>query len=811
MIKNLPIYNVLNQIDSEFTNSDIVIINSPPGSGKTTVIPNHLLKYTSKKIIVLEPRRLAAKTAAERLSFLLNEKVGLTVGYRIRFESIVTEITRIEFVTEGIFLKKIQNDPELSDTDIIVFDEFHERSIESDLSFTLTYETKKIFRPDLRIVIMSATIDTIKLQEKLKNSHVVLGKGSLYPVEIVYLSKPEIFSNNIIKNIITNNNLPDGNILVFLPGAGEIIKAIEDLKHYFSHKYDLLPLYGELSLEEQNKIFSNNNFKNKIIFSTNIAETSITVDNISVVIDSGLRRRLIYNPESGMNSLKLERISLDSAEQRKGRAGRVKPGICFRLWTLYEEKDFLKDTPPQILTNDLSEVVLQVINFGSKYEELFWIDPPNFLLIKRAEDLLRILGALDDNGKLTDIGYQILPIPLSVRLSVMLIKANDLGAGQLAINLSILLSEKIFFMNERKGNIEYLLNKLESKDFRYQFSYSKYKKLYDYLLSFFKEKTLNNTLSVGAILALGYPDRIGQLRLNSNNTYKFSNGKGGIIEKYDDNITYEYIVAPEIESRSGNSKIFLFAEISKEEIYTLFKSQIQIKNVTSVSSDKIKFLECKLFGELNLDQKEIINPEPELLENIILDFLKDSECSDLNWSDMILSFIRRVQILNKFNPSIQNIELMKLKKSPEEWLKGYLIGINRFSELRKLDIFEIIKSKYTFSELKEIEKEAPVHFEAPSGRKIKILYSENDLLIEIKIQELFGLINSPRFIYGRLSPVFHLLSPAGRPIQITKDLESFWNSTYHEIRKELKGRYPKHPWPENPFTAQPTHKIKSKI
>lgn len=805
MYEHLPISSILDSIKNIIATDDILILSAPPGSGKTTIIPIYLMPFFQKKILVLEPRRIAAKSSAERSSYLLKESVGNRVGYRIRFDTKVSSKTRVEYITEGIFLKKIQNDPELQDVGLVIFDEFHERSLNSDLSLALLMESKKLFKTDIKLIIMSATISPDEIQKKIPIAKVLKGEGSLYPVTVEYLGK-QTSTIQKIKEILFKNELPHGNVLIFLPGAGEILSAINEIEEYLSESDIALPLYSELDGKSQNKVFEDIS-KRKIIFATNIAETSLTIDRISVVIDSGYQKRNYYSTDSGMNSLKTERISLDSAEQRKGRAGRVQSGICFRLWTKEEEREFSKFTIPQIKYTDLTEVLLHTKKFGVDVNSLFWIDQPNVSSLLKAQELLIELGALDADGNINDLGRKILEFPLSSRVAIMILKASILKAGLKALELSVILSEKLYTFEKESLDLSIIYENLKSS------TYNKYKNIFNRNISnltrLFPILENESDLSIGALLALAYPDRVAKRRNIDNNTYKFNNGKGGFLQLSNSSSKYEYIIVPELDSRSGNSKIFLFAEISKEEIYFLFSDIIKEKiKLSNHGGDRFKVLNFKMLGELILDESENLNPEPKVIESGVIDYLTDTKCEDLNWDSEIIYFINRVNILNSFNSSFQVFNIEDLKNNPKNWIEEFLVGIRRISELRKLDILNIIKSQYSYNQIQEIEKEVPEYFFAPSGRKIKIVYQNDEIIIQIKLQELFGLLKNPKYAYGNIQPTFHLLSPAARPIQVTKDLESFWSNTYKEVRKELRGRYPKHPWPEDPLNAIPTYKTK---
>ena len=807
MQNKLPIYEILDQIKNGLKNNNTVVLSSPPGSGKTTIIPMELLQedWLHKKILVLEPRRLAARNSAIRASELLGENVGSQIGYRIRFESKISSLTRIEYVTEGIFLKKIQNDPDLSDTDLVIFDEFHERSLDTDLALSLLEFSRSIFKNNIKILIMSGTLNQSELMKFYPSAVFLNSNGSNFHVDINYLKEESKFSPDLVNNIIKNLDDKQGDILVFLPGKYEIDKTYNLLNLSNFNNIILFKLYSDLPFDEQKKVFNPIQNKRKIILSTNIAETSITIDGITIIIDSGLKKRLKFDIRSGMNRLITERIGLDSAEQRKGRAGRTKNGVCFRLWTKYEEKDFLTITPPEIIYSDLSNILLNIKKFGTNFNELKWITQPPLQAMSKAEELLIDLGAIDKSGNITLLGERMADLPIEARLSAMILKSSEYGFNSIAIQLGVLLSDKIFSNTEISNtDLSYKIDYINSHLFKNHPSFVKFNNLYKDLSLFMKKSSIKNDLSVGVILAFAFPDRIAKNREIGKEKFKLSSGKGASLSKEDPLCNSEFIVIAELDGDLQNSKIYQCVCITKNEIIKYFSDYIDKKEILSFEGNKIKYVLQFYLKELLIEEK-VVTPSKDMdYSKAILHYLKNNKCKDLNWSDDLINFINRVNLISKYSAKFTPIQIDDFKENPEKWLSSFIINFNSISQLNSLNLLTIFKSFYTYQQLIELDKEIPEYFLSPAGNKIKIGYTDNEVIIQIKLQELFGLLRAKTYAYGNILPTFHLLSPAGRPIQVTKDLESFWKNTYPEVKKELKGKYPKHPWPEDPYSAVPT-------
>lgn len=825
----LPIESIVPEVLDLLAKNSSLILQSPPGSGKTTFIPIQILKESwmkGKKILMLEPRRLAAKNAANRIASLLKEKTGETAGYRMRFDSKIGSDTRIEVVTEGIFIKMIQRDPELKDVGVVIFDEFHERSIDSDFGLALTLYARKLFCPELKVLIMSATIDSKRISNFLDNAPVVTSSGNIFPVDIIYNEKEEIFSTAHILKSVLKALRNKGDILVFLPGSGEIRKLANILREELDKKDILVyTLFGDMDFKEQEKaILPDKNGMRKIILTTNIAESSITIEGVSIVIDSGLAKTPRFNPGTGMTKLETVKIARDSADQRAGRAGRLGPALCYRLWTKREHFELQETTKPEILESELSSLIVDAVSFGTFPEELQWLDPPSPSHLKKSYSLLKNLNIINDRNTVTPIGNILSRFPVHPRLGYMICRAAEFGEEKIACSLAAILSEKDLFRGKIiDSDLELRISVLENKTGLIssnqieQYSVQRVKMVSDLLLNIVKEAGLKKNKQedfspdTGAILAFAYTDNIARLRESSREKYKLSSGKGAYLNQNDSLAGEDFIVVAASDGSEKETKIFLASRIKKESIYKYFPEKIDRKvSITSENNDKIECIELEYLGEIELNRRIIKNPEESLIHKALIDYIQKNGISCFNINDSSVDFQKRVDFLNKSGFSLPDISIDSLIKSLNEWLPPYLRGYSRISDLKKIDFHQVLKSFFNYSQLLVIEKEAPEKIQVPSGSIIKIEYNENRPHISVKLQEVFGWNETPKIAGNKIPITFLLLSPAMRPIQITSDLYSFWKNTYQEVKKELKGRYPKHPWPDDPFSATATRGTKKK-
>jgi ATP-dependent helicase HrpB len=789
----------------------------------------------SRKIIVLEPRRIAARAAAIRMSQMLREEVGHTVGYRTRFDSRVSKATRIEVVTEGILIRKLQQDPELADTGLIIFDEFHERSLQADLGLALCLDLCEL-REDLRLLVMSATLATNEICRLLSDAPLLTASGKSYPVDISYLPPPRPDSpiaSQMFHGILHAWHQTGGDILAFLPGTGEILTCKQMLLQEQLDNTRILPLYGNLSYQEQDRVFSAHDGKRRIILATPIAETSLTIEGISSVVDSGYFRRPIHDHASGLSRLTLSRISRASAEQRTGRAGRLGPGHCFRLWSKEVEHSMLPHTPPEIINADLSSLVLELALWGvTDPEQLRWLDTPRPSSWNNATMLLRQLDLLDERNHITHTGKQVVSLPLHPRLGVILTKGTQLGFPATACLLAAVLAERdIFKHTEPTTDIEERVRVLADLSVSHAVNVPAYadrqlcRKLLDQaaqwqrMLSIATDTTTTTEKKIhlkelGNLLAYGYPDRIAMLRAGTNHRYQLASGRGADLPPADILSGSPLLVVPQVDARQGNGRIFMAAPISEDELQThhpqLLKERDNI--FWDEANRRVKAITELTLGELTLRSKSLKNPDSQKVSAVFLQGIEKSGIEHLPWSREARELQTRICSLSIWQPGkwpdLRDSTLL----ADLDWLLPYCQQMSSVDALKSLDLKTILLSRLSWEQQVQLEKLAPGHIQVPSGSRIRLSYTPGEApVLAVRLQELFGLTDTPTICNGTITVLLHLLSPARRPMQVTRDLKSFWRNTYPEVRKELAGRYPKHYWPENPLEAEATSRTKKNM
>jgi len=840
----LPIQKHISDIKKALEISRCAVIQAPPGAGKTTRVPLALLDepwLENKKIILLEPRRLAAISCAGHMAMLLKEKVGQTIGYQIRLDRKVGPSTRIEVVTEGIFTRKIQGDPGLEEVGLVIFDEFHERNIHSDLGLALCLESFDALRQDLRILVMSATMDVSLVSTLLGRAPVIVSKGKSFGVQTIYLPfldrKKRAFPVETACALAINQAISEtrGDILVFLPGAGEIKRLDSILKERVGSKIQVCPLYGNLSPKDQSRaFFPSNPGQRKIVLATSIAETSITIDGVCVVIDAGLMRIPLFSPKTGMSLLSTLPVSKAAADQRRGRAGRTAPGKCYRLWSEYDHGLLKPFTPPEILRNDLTSLVLELAAWGvSDPGQLKWLDLPDETFFGQAKNLLKTLGALDTEGHITFHGKKMASVGLHPRLAHMVIKAVEKGQGLLGCRIAALLNERDFIRFDPGGQdpdirlrleiLEKMNNgkNIEQKGFHinkgilYQIIESEKKIARDFSI----KTTKSDSEKAGTLIAHAYPDRIARKRNNQGNTFLMASGKGAFFTNANDVSINEYIVVIHLDGHPENAKIFLAVPYSKKDLDLDFCNKF--KTVQRVFWDKktgaVQALEQIVFNRLVIDQHPLSPIHPDTACAILIKEINRTGLCVLPWTQKLMSLKERAQFLKRTGlfPSLPDVSDTALEKQIDIWLRPFLPGIFSLKQLEKMDLESAFLSLLTWEQHQTIKKMAPTHIQVPSGSKKRLkYYSKKGLLdapvLEVRLQEMFGLCFTPKIAGQTLAVTLHLLSPAGRLVQVTKDLESFWKNTYKDVKKDLMGRYPKHFWPDDPLTARPTSRVKPK-
>ncbi len=843
MPPTLPIEDVLPEITEAVCRKPVTILTAPPGSGKTTVVPLELLKEEwlhQQKILMLEPRRLAARLAAHYMAGKVHENVGQSVGYQVRFDKKIGKDTRLEVLTEGILTRRLQQDPELTGVRLVIFDEFHERSLESDLALALCLDVVHGLREDLRILIMSATLDSDTLSKMLGGAPVVTGKGFSHPVEMHNLStapsgcdfhRPEHIVSIMDFGIRRALNEQEGDILAFLPGSGEIRRTKERLADLASDEdLALYPLYGDLSPQDQElALMPDKAGRRRIILATNVAETSLTIEGISIVVDSGWRKVARFDPNSGLTRLVTSRISKASATQRSGRAGRLGPGYGYRLWNKGVEHSMMEHDRPEIMEADLSQLLLELTNWGiNDPTQLQWLDLPPAGSIASASDLLRELQAIDTSGAITAMGKEMVALPAHPRLAHMLVMGKSMGFGNMACDITAILSERDL-IRDRDASVDieerlHALNAFRKSGAKAAMAMGAAKGSCRRVEQTAKQlrKRLNikksdaDGSSSGGLIALAFPDRVAQLRPGSKNRYKLNSGRGAALKPHDPLAGSPFLAIAAMDAARAEGPIYLAARIGKEEIFEEFDKQLEHKESVewNAKTGAVTAKRQTILGELILKEKPIKNPEPQLLQDAMLQGIREAGIEILPWTKKARSLQARLICINEWQPKGEwpDVSDTALTENLADWLPPFLSGNTGKGQLAKLDMQQIILSMLDWSKQQRLDKEAPTHLTVPSGSRIPLRYTPGEApILAVRLQEMFGLADTPTIAGGKVKVMLHLLSPAQRPLQVTQDLKGFWDGSYHEVKKEMKGRYPKHHWPDDPWQCKPTRRAKTRV
>ena len=816
------------------------VLTAAPGAGKTTRVPLRLLGepwLAGRRILMLEPRRMAARSAAAYMASLLGERPGRTVGYRIRMESRVGPDTRIEVVTEGVLTRMLQSDPSLEPYGIVIFDEFHERSLHADLGLALCLEAKQALREDLRLLVMSATLDAEPVAALMGGVPVVASEGRQYPVETRYMPKPADvpLEEHVVRAIRRALREEKGGLLVFLPGEREIRRTAAMLGE--PEGAAVLPLYGALPQHEQDKALADPEpGVRKIVLATTIAETSLTVGGVRVVIDSGLRRAPKFSPRTGMTRLVTTTISLDSAEQRRGRAGRLGPGVCYRLWSEEQERAMPEAIVPEILEADLAPLLLELDAWGaSDPRAMPFLDPPPGPALAQAAELLRLLGARDDRGKLTPHGRRMAETGLHPRLAHMVLRALEQGqgAGALACELAALLGERDVLAGQGPDGADIRLQpRLEAiraaagritsgiTSGVHESAARRAAAEAAHLMRQFgiPEGAAPDDRLIGLLLGFAYPDRIGMRRNalpgpSNDAAYTLAIGRGAALPASSPLAREPFIVAAELDDAGADSRIRLAAPF--EEAWFAEHFAGQIREERSVEWDRqsgaVKARKLTRFGALILKEAPLDDAGPEEIAASLIAALRADGLDRLPWTKQARQLRERMAALHRIDPTWPDVSDEALMATLEEWLLPHAIGCKSFDDLQRIDLAAALESLLDWNRRRELDEQAPTHFRVPSGSRIAIDYSDPSApVLAARLQELFGMVRTPVIGYGRLPLTLHILSPAMRPVQVTRDLEGFWRNGYFEVKKELKGRYPKHYWPDDPAGATATSRVRPK-
>lgn len=826
----LPIEEAIPALREQLATGRSVLLTAQPGAGKTTRVPIALLDepwLTGQKLIMLEPRRLAARAAATYMAASLGEPVGRTVGYRIRHESKVSAATRIEVVTEGILTRLLQQDPSLAPYGLVIFDEFHERSLQADLGLAFARESQRLFREDLRLLVMSATLDCAAVTGLLSDATTIFCEGRLFPVTTQYLDRP--IEGHVEPAVVRSIKLAlakeSGSLLVFLPGMTEIRRVERQLHESRLDPHVIIaPLHGELPQAEQDQaIRPAPSGSRKIVLATSIAETSLTIEGVRVVIDAGLMRVPRFDPRTGLSRLDTIRVTQDAADQRRGRAGRVEPGTCYRLWTNAEHQALLPRRPPEILEADLAPLALELAEWGAlNATELSWLDPPPAGALAQARDLLRQLGALDAQGALTAHGRRLAHVTVHPRLAHMMVAAVPLGWGPQACDLAALLSERDILqggpgwrnadlrlrMEALHDNREHLTGatinragcervRRASEQWRRQLQ----------LASSFNESIDH----IGILLAFAYPDRVAQRLAGSDERYRLANGRGASFQGQHGLSREEYLTVAQLDGTGDWARILAAAPIRLEELERYCAEQISAMEVLEWDdrSESVRARRQRRFGQLILEDRATHEPDPAQVTAALLVGLRRAGLVALPWTKGLQQWRARVAFLHRVDATWPDLSDEALTTHLEEWLAPFVAGLMSLAQLRRMDLQAPLDSLLTWQQRQELSRLAPTHIMVPSGSHVRVDYEQGDSpVLAVQLQEMFGCQDTPRIAGGRVPVMVHLLSPASRPVQVTKDLASFWRSAYQDVKKELRGRYPRHHWPDDPLSAQPTNRTK---
>ncbi|MBN2644024.1 MAG: ATP-dependent helicase HrpB [Desulfuromonadaceae bacterium] len=824
-----PIDHILSRLLSALSDHDTVILQAEPGAGKTTRVPLALLAaewLSDRRIIMLEPRRLAAVHAAGYMSRQLGEELGTTVGYTIRHQQVVSKQTRIEVVTEGVLTRRLQHDPSLDGVGLVIFDEFHERALQADLGLALVGDVRAALRDDLKVLVMSATLDGAALSDYFGGCPVVASAGRSYPVEVIHLGddgdRLEMQVCRAVQRAVAEQT---GDVLVFLPGVREIQRCHKILAGQLGAHALVFPLYGTMPIEQQQQAIQPMP-QRKVVLATNIAETSLTIDGVRVVIDSGLQRLMTFEPRTGMNRLVTRRISQASARQRSGRAGRTAPGVCYRLWSHQTETAMVDYVPPEILRSDLTALALELTAWGvNEADALPWVDAPPVAHLNAAFSLLHQLGAIDGQRRLTSVGRTMIRLPVHPRLARMLVSAQNEAERSLACQLAVMLESPQWFGSGQGDTVSdsdlfdqldhWQPHRRKSSPPVSPLADQSYRQLCQRLGCAATTVPSREAVAIGRLLIAAYPDRVARQRESSRDQFLLSNGRGARLSPRCRVRQHHWLVAVDVEfSVSGEAFIHRASALNERWLDSLWPHSIEWQRETlwEDASQRVVTRDVRRWGALILSSRSRALDAEQAL-SILLEQVRLNGLERLNWSKPAACLLQRMRFVQQYQlvepwPAVDDAALLDRL---DDWLGPWLTGLSRLDQVLRLDLVDALSSLLSRAQRQQLDVLAPERLTVPSGSRIAVDYSNSQQpVLAVKLQELFGLMDTPRIGGGRVPVLLHLLSPAQRPMQTTVDLANFWATTYTDVKKELKGRYPKHPWPDDPLQAPAQRGVKKK-